>query len=43
MGTLRIGGLRVADRVPIYYDSANSLTAPDGSAATCEHMRAGCG
>ncbi len=38
----RIAGMRVADRVSIYYDSAYSLTAPGGAPARCDDMRAGC-
>ena len=39
----KIKGLKVAERVSFYYDSAYSLTAPDGGRAQCADLRAGCG
>jgi hypothetical protein len=38
----RIEGLSVADRLSFYYRSEYALTAPDGTRATCEDLRAGC-
>lgn len=39
----RIEGLPVRDRVSFYFASPYSLTAPDGTRATCADLRSGCG